>query len=530
MTPKEWRWVLGWSAVILLLTSLPYVYGALISTPQSQFGGFVIGVADGNSYLAKMRLGAVDGWQFHLFYTSEPHAGAYVFLFHLLLGKFARLSGLSLVLVYHLARVVCGMLLLATVYYFAAFFTPTRPVRRLAFWLVGVGSGLGWLVIALGLIDQLGMPLDFYSPEAFSFHVLFGLPHLALAEALLLWAVLLVVMAWEKRMASYALLAGCALAAVAAIGAFYLVIPCTVFSVVWLLRRWHTGRMPDHPWTEAVLATIALAVAAPVLAYNAYVFLTNPAFKVWSAQNLILSPSPIHYLLAFGPLGLLAAVGGWQIWKGGSVRGMMLIGWSVLVPVLVYLPFNLQRRLAFGAQVPLSILAATGLWRLLHAEAFPRRWRIVSAGVVTLLALSNLVLLAGAASEVSRQSAPIFHSQAEVRAADWLGERTTSDQVVLAAFETGNYLPTRMSARVFAGHGPETIHADLKADMLNRFFADGDDAFRTKLLRDYGISYLFYGPVERAMGRFSPEDAAYLQQVYDNGSVQIYQVVKAGDD
>ncbi|HHN93967.1 MAG TPA: hypothetical protein ENK17_04300, partial [Anaerolineae bacterium] len=53
---REWRWVLGASAVILLLTSLPYLYGLLLSSPEAQFGGFVIGVEDGNSYLAKMRL------------------------------------------------------------------------------------------------------------------------------------------------------------------------------------------------------------------------------------------------------------------------------------------------------------------------------------------------------------------------------------------------------------------------------------------------------------------------------------------
>ena len=180
---QEWVWVAAWSAVILLVTSLPYLYGAWLSTPQNQFGGFVLGVEDGNSYLAKMRLGATGSWQFHLFYTSEPHPGAYLFLFHLLLGKLARLSGLPLILVYHLARLGCGALLLATVYCFAAFFTRLRPVRRLTFWLVALGSGLGWLVLLSGFLPQLGLPLDFYSPEAFAFLMLFSLPHLSLALA-----------------------------------------------------------------------------------------------------------------------------------------------------------------------------------------------------------------------------------------------------------------------------------------------------------------------------------------------------------
>ena len=64
----EWLQVLAWSAVILLVTSLPYLFGALISSPEAQFGGLVIGVEDGNSYLAKMRLGATGVWQFYLFF------------------------------------------------------------------------------------------------------------------------------------------------------------------------------------------------------------------------------------------------------------------------------------------------------------------------------------------------------------------------------------------------------------------------------------------------------------------------------
>lgn len=550
---SEWLQVLIWSAVILLVTSLPYLYGALISTPGAQFGGLVIGVEDGNSYLAKMRLGATDGWQFYLFYTSEPHQGAYLLLFHLALGKIARLSGLPLILVYHLARIVCGFFLLASIYRFAAFFTELRPVRQLIFWMVGVGSGLGWLVALLGLMDRMGLPLDFYSPEAFIFLALFALPHLLLAEGLLLWAILLMLVAWETQKLRYALLAGLALLGMTVIAAFYIVIAAGVIGVGWLLRRWQMRGGAARPWTEAGLAILAFAISAPVPIYNAYVFTTNPVFKVWSEQNRIFSPSPVHYFLAFGPLVLLAVLGAWTEWQLGlgrnawSERRALLVGWCVVVPLLVYIPFNLQRRLTLGVQVPLSVLAALGLWRLfagshsseenqtfeegrgLETKDVLRGWRVASIGLVALLSLSNLLILFGAGSEVSQRSPPIFHPSAKVDAANWLGVNTTADQVVLAAYETGNYLPTRMSARVFAGHGPETVHSGAKRAMLRQFFADGDDAFRYKLLSDYGVSYLFYGPAEQALGDFSPADAPYMRRVYDNGTVQIYRVVKTDD-
>jgi hypothetical protein len=527
----EWLWVLAWSGMILLLTSLPYLYGALLSTPANQFGGFVFGVEDGNSYLAKMRLGAAGAWQFHLFYTSEPHAGAYLFLFHLLLGKLGRFTGLSLILAYHLARLACGLFLLVTVYRFAAFFTAQRQVRRLAFWLVALGSGLGWLVLLLGFLDRLGLPLDFYSPEAFAFHALFNLPHLALAEALLLWAVLFLWVGWERRQARYAVLAGLALLGMAVIAVFYTAIAMAAMGAGWLLRGWRGKQAAGQRWAEGGLAALALAMTMPVLLYNVFVFTTNPVFRAWAAQNLVLSPSPVHYLLAFGLLAVLAVLGARAEWRRGSERSLLLIGWCAVVPLLVYTPFNLQRRFSLGVQVPLVILAALGLWQLLsnrgtvRERELSRRWRIVSVGVVALLSLSNFFILTGASWEVSRQSPPIFRLGTEVDAADWLGTHLAPDQVVLAAYETGNYLPTRMSGRVFIGLSTETANFEMKDALLRRFFGAGDDAFRRRLLEDYGIAYLFYGPTERALGDFSPGATAYLQPVYDNGPVQIYRVL-----
>jgi hypothetical protein len=522
----EWLWVLAWSGMILLLVSLPYLYGTLLSTPGSQFGGFILGVEDGNSYLAKMRLGATGAWQFHLFYTSEPHAGAYVFLFHLLLGKMAHFAGLSLILAYHLARLICGLFLLVTVYRFVAFFTALRRVRRLAFWLVALGSGLGWLILLLGLLDQLGLPLDFYSPEAFAFHALFSLPHLALAEALLLWAILFLWVGWERQQVRYAVLAGLALLGMTVIAAFYIATAAAVIGAGWLLRGWRQKQAADRRWAEGGLAALALAIATPVPLYNVYVFMTNPVFKAWAEQNLVLSPSPVHYLLAFGLLAVFAALGARAEWRRDSDRSLLLIGWCAVVPLLVYIPFNLQRRFSLGVQVPLSILAALGLWQLLdNRRTVLRRWRIVSVGVVGLLSLSNFFILTSAGWEVSQQSPPIFHLGAEVDAADWLGAHLAPDQVVLAAYQTGNYLPTRMPARVFIGLSTETANLETKDSLLHRFFGAGDDAFRRQLLEDYNVTYVFYGPFERALGSFSPAAVSYLRLVYDNGPVQIYQVL-----
>ena len=85
VTRTEWRWVIIWIVVALIITSIPYGVGALSSTADHVFSGFVIAVEDGNLYLAKMNEGVHGAWLFHLPYTSEPHLGTLFHIFYLLL-------------------------------------------------------------------------------------------------------------------------------------------------------------------------------------------------------------------------------------------------------------------------------------------------------------------------------------------------------------------------------------------------------------------------------------------------------------
>ena len=435
--PGEWRWAIGWSLAVLLITSLPYLYGAFLSTPELPFSGLVLGVEDGNSYLARIRLGASGAWQLHLFYTSEPHPGVYLMPFYLVLGKLARLVNWEPAGAFHAARLACGLLLLLSLYCFAAFFATARAVRRLALWLVGLGSGLGWLVLLSGQLTQVGLPLDFYSPEAFAFHALLGLPHVSLALSGLLWGIMLTAAAWENRHLRYTLGAGLALTVTALVGAFYVGIAVAVLGAGVLLRALRR-RSAACIGAELRTGALALGVPALIVAYNVYVFSSHPVYQAWAEQNRILSPAPWHYLLSFGPLLALAALGGYREWRRNAARSLLLIGWYLVWPVLAYAPFILQRRLTLGAQVALSILAGLAIWPSDAAMVTgqpPRdsRRQLGATILVALLSISNLIILAGMLREVSRQSAPIFRPDWQVAAAEWLGQHTTPEQEVLAS-------------------------------------------------------------------------------------------------
>jgi len=536
LSANEILWATAWALLVLSLTSLPYLLGCYLSSPDMHFGGFVIAVDDGNSYIAKMGQGARGEWLFHLPYTSEDHNGAILFIFHLLLGKLARLSGLSLVNIYHLARLLCGFLLLWMIYVFISYFVPFVALRRVAFLLICFSSGLGWLLITLGLLSDI--PIDFLLPEAFTFLIIYAFPHMALARTLMLGTFILALTAFRRNQITHAILAGVACFLVGLIVPFYVGVAYVVLGGYLLALLWKKRQIP---WRELRLTAIVVFISAPVLLYNGYVFWTNPVFRVWAEQNLILSPHPMHYISGYAIVALLAIGGMGYVLQRSESEGLFLVSWVLVVPLLLYIPFNLQRRLIEGFQIPLCILASLGLARYIlpavtrsgltrsltrfQRYTRPKLRRFVTTAIILLTIPSNLLLVATSLIQISHLSPPIFHEGMELEAMDWLAAHTQPSDIVLSSHEVGNYIPAGAGNRVFLGHGPETIHAEEKEDIVRQFFqAQTSDAYREEILRQYNIAYLFYGPVERALGDFQPATRSYLKEAFTNSRYTIYEV------
>jgi len=522
VTSAEFRWVLLASLAVLLFASLPTLYAWHLADADHLFTGFVYNSEDGNSYIAKMRLGAEGEWLFHLPYTPEEHRGALVYTFYLLLGKIGGGLGLSLVLTYHLARLLLGLFLLLTVYAFAARFTPDLAIRRLAWALVAVGSGLGWLLMLLGLTPLLGaMPLDFWVPEAFVFLVLYNLPHLALAEGLLLWALLWTLDGFEQGSALPLLQAGLAAAGMTLVVPFYAGVLAAALGATWLALSLSRRRIL---WRQTGQVALVGAWVAPLVAYNAWLFTTNPAFREWTAQNTILSPHPLHYLLGYLPLLIPAIPGGVQALRRREREWLLPLAWVLIVPLLLYVPFTLQRRMIAGAQVPLALLAAAGLvgWFRQRTRAW-RTWLLAWAAVA---ALSNVLLVSLSLVETGRRAMPAFRPAGEIAAIDRLARYAAPDDVVLSAYESGNLIPARARLRVFLGHGSETLHHQEKQEAVRRFFdPTTDDRWRQGLLAQYHIAWVLHGPAERGLGAWDPAAAPYLTRVYDERGYAIYRVL-----
>jgi len=510
ITRQEWRWATGWAVALVLLSGLPYLLAALAAPAGWHFAGLLTNPLDGHSYMAKMQQGAAGNWLFHLAYTPEPHPSAFIFTFYLALGHLAALTGLPNPVVFHAARLAAGLGMLLALFNLTAHITPQRQERRVAFWLLLTASGLGWLGALAG-----AFPIDLWVPEAFTPYCVYANPHFPAGIGLMAFIFTQILRNEPLSIWQVVAVAGAALA-LAMILPFALLTTWAVLAIFLAQRSVAAGRR--LPWKQIWLTLSAGIAAAPVIFYQYWVSVSNPILAGWSAQNVTPAPRVIDFALGYGLVGALAILGGWRMLrqKERPPGEWLILLWAITTVALVYLPFNLQRRLITGLHVPLCILAAMGLVRWLNNR---RRSRQVIALVIALSAVGTLFgwsLPLAAALQSPEQSYPaslLFIRSDEQAAFDWLRGHSTPDTVVLASPRVGMFLPGQTGARAYYGHPFETIAAATKRAQAEAFFR-GEIAAPP-------VDFIFYGPTEQALGQ--PTAFNRLPVVFTAGAVTIYQ-------
>ena len=474
-----------------------------------------------------MLLGSQGAWLFRTPYTSLQQRGVVAFLPYLLLGKLAVGVELhqQLVALYHLLRVIATALAVLANYQFISLFVRSEKWRRWATVLATAGGGLGWLLVILGRTPLMGsLPLDFYSPETFGFLAFYGLPHLVLARALLLIGLVSYLRspgsARQGWIAGVCFLGLTLVQPLAVISAFAVIATHQVvlFSVLIIRRRWRSWL----PWFGAALR--AVVIPSPMIIYLAIAFLQDPFLQVWTTQNRILSPHPVHYAVGYGLLALPALFGGWRLVREGDDRALLLVTWVLAFPVLAYAPHNLQRRLPDGVWVALATLSAVGFafWRLKKTRL--NRW--IGLAVLILALPSSLMLVAGGFGVALTPSEPSFRPADEVEAIQWLSGEVEPGSLVMAAFESGNVLPAWAPVRVVIGHGPESADLPTMSSIVGGFYDDEmSDEERIDFIHDKDIGYVWRGPHERELGSWDPAGVDFLTLIYRQGDYEIYRVL-----
>ncbi|MGB2897594.1 MAG: hypothetical protein WBB65_15725 [Anaerolineales bacterium] len=525
MTRQERRWCLWYGVMLAGITTLPYLIGMAVQGDEWYFTGFVFGVEDGNSYIAKMLLGQIGDWLFRTPYSNEIQNGVIAFLPYLLLGKLAAPPELHIQLVvqFHIFRVFCIPFTVWVMYQFFSIYLDDLRWRRWATILATIGGGLGWVVLSTGGSSWMGsLPLEWISPESFGFLSFYGLPHLILARGLLFLAVILFLRADDNPKWSW--LAGCVILLLLLVQPLYVLTFAAVIGaynllvlVLSLLQK------KSHVYRSLFFNTLRMMVPPlPLFVYFVYSFSADPFLTAWTGQNQILSPHPLHYLLAYGLIvPFLIAYFRKRVWRD-RIQWLLPIGWLATGPLLAYFPHNLQRRLPEGIWVAIIALAALGMAELWRRRPWGRMFVSVS---IAFAIISSALLLISGMQAAARPDLPMFRPEEEVRAFQELERISALDSIILASYNTGNALPAWVPVRVLIGHGPESANLEAIMPEVSAFFnEEWDEDQREKFLEEQQVEYVFYGPSERELGDWDPDLSSGLIRRYNERGYRIYEV------
>ena len=255
----------------------------------------------------------------------------------------------------------------------------------------------------------------------------------------------------------------------------------------------------------------------------------------------VFTPDPAHLLILLGLTFVVALVtfGGFVPLRHQTDEQLFIKGWFGISPLLIYLPLRFRIMLLTGYQLPIAVLATYGLfghilpwlqerlgkvrWWRSAGETRTNRWILI----LFLLAVipTNLYLVAWRILDLGRHDYPYYLYRDDLEAIRWLEETTDPEDVVLSSMVIGHYIPGLSGNRPFLSNSVMTIDSAHKEERLHAFFDPAtSNTERNAFLRQYDIRYLFWGPAERALGPFNPEESGLFERVFSSGQTQIYRV------
>ncbi|TMF89031.1 MAG: hypothetical protein E6I07_05580 [Chloroflexi bacterium] len=525
---RPWpRFALGFAAAVAMLSLLPYLLAYAWTPAGHHFAGFFFIADDATTYLAKMRQGADGSWLWTDPYTSEPHAGVFLFGFYLLFGHLAGLLHLPVIATYHLARISGALVLVLAVDRLCRRLLPAE-LRNLGLVLVILGSGVGFLAQAAGNPDIFGgkvEALDLHLPELSGWYSILAIPHFAWATALIIASVLGLLQIAQRPGWRPLALTSVALLALTTIHPQMI----AVIALIWIVYRvlllaW--GAPPA--WRTRAAEALPFLATTPLLAYNAWILFSDPTIAEWARQWRHQAPGLMSLVVSLGVPLLLAAGGGAIAWRRRDEGLALMLVWPPLVIALLYLPnlANIQRRLLDALYVPIGILAVVGL-RALTAGLRRSSARRVTAILMTSCCFASAIVLAIALRFASGAFAEAYIGNDAWQAMQWLSAQHQTGDRALSSPQAGQLLPAWAGVSVYVGHYSETLDYFQKIDRVGAVLRPGvPEATVRAFLAANGITLVYWGPDEAKTG-FHPEDQPYLEPVHRDGAVTIYRVERA---
>jgi len=518
---------LGWIIFMALATSAPYLLN-FFSTPAGCHYTWILPPypEDSFGYMAWAQQAAQGHLLFQLKFTALPHSA---FLFHpffLVAGWLSRLFAGNVGFTLFVLKEVGVVFFLLTFFKYADYLGLNRFQSTVATILVGVSYGLGGLLACFGLADPSSrFSGDLWLVDMNTFWCLLWNPLFPYSLTLMLLALFWLDRGSRDGRKSDFWLAGAATGILALIHPYSQPLLFSFAIVITMLRR---------KASALIYLTRYFSAAIPFVVYVGLVAALHPLISRHDSTGEMTSPSLLTYVLGFG-LPLLFCVAGLAVGREQLMKRCWPVTvWFVLSVALAYLPFWFQRKLIFGAHIPLCIVAAISLDLLLNRFSNPRTrgWATVAAAVVLLplLVSTPAYLLTSENREVRNNVDGYYYINSDVMdGLHFLKTGTKPRDVVFATVETSRLIPGIAGNTVVWGHWAQSVDLAERQNWITNLFnahADWTDTNRGREFWGTNIQYIFAdGPFKQSLEQGRSRWQVILNEadvVFTNRSVAIY--------
>ncbi len=518
--------VVVWMLVSILMLSVPFVHWARRPAGSVYTGNTYESVGDVFVYLNFIDQAAHGVWRFQNFFTPEPHQGILINPLLFILGVGSRVTHLSPLVWWHVGRTVLLFPLLVLLFVFARKLSNHVP-RQWFLWSVVLASGAVWLIHAESstFVAALYSPLQIWSLTS-------------------LVAVMLVLLRWYERGVRFwegilLVVAGIVQATVQPYGLLLWAAIPGAFLALEAVRgqiRWRRAAGVFLPFALATFAGYAVVL---------YEVGSSPLLRIWSLQAagtpwpwIAVGLSSL-YLLPFAVLGLVAVRHRFL-----SSPALRLIGvWLVIAALLTRSPYPYAYRLMLFFHIPLALFVGYGLWALWQRTRRRYAWRVALLFACVPLISGNLYHLYANYTGRYPLAAYRYVPKAEAEALRWIRNSTPPTSLLLASPNWDTLLAQQAYRRVFVTEGWQTVgYWKRIQEALAVYGGQFDEDALRRFVQDNGVTHILLSDWERRAAEdvarrflsarlarqysygFSPARYDFLQLVYDEGGVTIYEV------
>ncbi len=534
LSKLEKRFIIIVSLAVLLISFLPFLYATVLAKNSGRFysGFLVINGYDTMVYLSQIEEASQGKFLTSNLFTSEQPALKYFSPLWLALGQFSKLTNISPLATFQLSRLVFGFIFFWGLYLFLSRFIKPVKWRFLAWLILIFGSGLGLATLSrnvfLDFNSQYYLGIDLTVPEANIFNSLFHSPLFILSQICLLlifWWLIerLICSGWPETIAS-----GLLILLLGLIHPFDLLTVVAVSGFYFLIEFLNKRGVKFKQWLK--LGALFCFSLMP-LAYFYYLKISSPIFLSWHQQNICLSYGIYNYLIGYGLIFIGFLIGVYPALKSFNKYWRWLAVWAIVGWLLVYWPFQYQRRMLNGLHLPMSLVAILGLmiaWQFLgrKIKISPLVKKTILALFLTAIFSTNVFLAALELVNLNFSGERYFMKPEARQAFKWLKSQTDFKDNILSASPSGALIAAYSGRHIYLGHSIQTVNFDNKAEMVKWFYGiNNDDKLKASWLTQEGITYVFYSQAERSLGHFDPFKKPYLKAVWQKGESAIFKVL-----